>query len=585
MADLGGARWRRLRPAWPPRGVLFLCLVVGLIAGLPPSSADAQQQPVAPSRVTPENLRPSPPVAPQIELPVGAAEASPAGAASLFFVAGQIEVAGTFPGFEGATQQIVGPLRGKRVSVAELYAAANSLERAYVAAGYILARVVVPPQKLVNGGTVRLQVIDGHIERIDVGAVPERQRAVVTARLASIIGEPYLTLTEIERRLLLVSDLPGIVLKSTLAQGTTPGGTLLVIEATQQLVTGSIGVDDRLPTSLGTWTVTTSAAINDALGFGEQVYMSYSTSPDDWGVPNLRVEGGGAVLPIGDDGFTLNPEYTESIARPIPAPGTPASVGDFQRLALRASYPAIRTRDETLTVQASADWDRETLTTIGFAAKLYSDDYGAARLGGHDLRTLPWGALAVLDGTFSHGFVGRDGTTVLPLSQQGASPLFNKLLAMAELRQPLPETFELAVSAHAQSSFGTPLMLSEQFDLDGSDALSSFASGTFSVDEGATLRAELSRPFSLPLGWAPPLDLSPYVFGAIGRGIIDQSTTAQKGVIDAASAGLGIRNTTTWLNGILPLGSTLAVEFARQFSNVPGQRTGYRTNLALNVTF
>lgn len=562
-----------------------LCLVVGLVAGFWLPSADAQQQPVAPSRVTPESLRPSAPAAPEIELPSGAGEAAPAGAASLSFVAGQVEVEGTFPGFEGETQQIVGPLQGKRVTVAALYAAANALERAYAAAGYILARVVVPPQKLVDGGAVKLQVLDGHIERVDVSAVPERQRAVVAARMASIVDEPHVTLAEIERRLLLVGDLPGVTLKSTLAQGTTPGGTLLVVEATQQLVTGSLGVDDRLPKTLGTWTINASAAINDALGFGEQVYASYSTSPGDWGVPRLRVEGGGVVLPIGDDGFTVNPEYTESIARPIAAPGTPASVGDFRRLALRASYPWIRTRDETLSLQAAADWNDETLTTIGFATQLYDDDYGAARLGAHDVRTLPWGALAVLDGTFSHGFVGRDGTVILPLSQQGASPLFNKLNVSATLRQPLPDAFGLALIGHAQSSFGTPLMLSEQFGLDGSEALSSFASGTFSVDEGATLRAELSRQFSLPLGWAPPLDLSPYLFGAIGRGVIDQATAAQKGVIDAASAGVGVRSGASWTSDLIPLGSSLAAEFGRQFSNVPGEHLGYRVNVALNVTF
>lgn len=57
------------------------------------------------------------------------AAAAPAGAASLSVVAGRVEVTGTFPGFEGETRQIVGPPRGKRVAVAEPYAAASALER------------------------------------------------------------------------------------------------------------------------------------------------------------------------------------------------------------------------------------------------------------------------------------------------------------------------------------------------------------------------------------------------------------------------------------------------------------------------
>ncbi|HEX3882632.1 MAG TPA: ShlB/FhaC/HecB family hemolysin secretion/activation protein [Stellaceae bacterium] len=568
------------------RSVLGVILAAAWLIGGASGIARAQQS-VAPSRVTPESLRPAAPAAPTIEVPGGAPVTAPAGAAGLSIVVGQVSVGGTFPGFEGTTAGIVGPLAGKRMSVAEIYAAADAIERAYAAAGYILARVVVPPQQLADGGTVRLQVVDGTIERVDVSAVPERQRAVVAARMAGVVGEPRLMLSDIERRLLLVSDLPGLQLKSTLAAGPTPGGTLLVIEATQALVSGSVGVDDRLPKALGTWTLNSTGAINDALGFGEQVYASYSTSPDV-GSPRLRVMGGGVVLPLGNDGFTLNPEYTESIAKPIPAPGTPATTGDFKRFALRASYPLVRSRAETLTLSGTAEWDDETLTAIGFGTRLYEDDYAAGRFGVHDLIELPWGAIAMLDGTYSHGLTGRSGTTLLPLSQQGASSIFNKLVAVASLRQPLPEAFELDLIGHAQTSFGAPLMLSEQFGLDGPDALSGFASGTFSVDQGLTLRAEFARPFALSLGalgGMPPLGLSPYVFGAFGYGQIVQPTAVQKGSIDAGSAGIGIRSTTVALTTGLPVGSTLGLELARRFSDVPGVRGGYRANLALNLTF
>ena len=62
-------------------------------------------------------------------------------------------------------------------------------------------------------------------------------------------------------------------------------------------------------------------------------------------------------------------------------------------------------------------------------------------------------------------------------------------------------------------------------------------------------------------------------------------TAAQKSIIGAGSAGLGMR-TTAGVSALgMPLGSALALEMGRQFSNVPGERLGYRVNLALNVTF
>lgn len=540
-------------------------------------------QQVAPSRVTPESLRPAPAPPPSIELPNAAPAAAPANAANLSVEVGRFAVDGTFPGFEGQTAAVLDPLRGKRLTVAQIYEAAAALEQAYAAAGYVLARVVVPAQKLVDGGAVRLVVVDAVVERVDVGAVPERLRDIVAARMAAVVGEPHLKLEEIERRLLLVSDLPGLQLRSTLAAGATAGGTLLVVEATQNYATGSVGIDNRLPNSLGTWAVNTNLTINDAFGFGEQAYFSYSSSPD-LGEPRLRVRGGGIVLPVGDDGFTINPEYTESVSRAIPVAGTPASLGDFQRFALHAAYPLIRTREQTLTLLGTGEWDDEKLSAIEFGTLLYHDIYGVGRFGAHDVLILPWGATLDIDGLYAHGLAGRGGSAAVPLSQQGARPVFNKLNAHAALHQSLPGGFAADLTARAQTSFGSALMVAEQFSLDSPDALSSFAAGTLNVDEGATLRMELSRPFSLPLGPMPALDLSPYLFGAFGRGVIDQATAAQKSVINAGSAGIGIRNTAMWLSTV-PLGTSLAVEFGRQFSNVPGQRDGYRTNVALNVTF
>lgn len=43
----------------------------------------------------------------------------------------------------------------------------------------------------------------------------------------------------------------------------------------------------------------------------------------------------------------------------------------------------------------------------------------------------------------------------------------------------LDGTFSHGITGRAQTSFGEPLILAEQFSLDGPDAPSSFAAGTF----------------------------------------------------------------------------------------------------------
>src|SRR6202035_1956605 len=131
-------------------------------------------------------------------------------------------------------------------------------------------------------------------------------------------------------------------------------------------------------------------------------------------------------------------------------------------------------------------------------------------------------------------------------------------------------------------SFGKPLFLSEQFSLDGLDALSGYPSGTFNVDAGATLRGELARPFAFALQGGEAL-VSPYLFAAGGRGILEEPTVVEQAAIGAASLGLGLR-TGANVTGA-PFGGSFAIELARSFSNVPGEGQNYRGNVAFAVRF
>jgi len=93
--------------------------------------------------------------------------AAPANASSLSVAVSNVAVSGGFPELEAETSAIIEKIRGRRVSVADIFVAANAIEQAYAARGYVLVRVAVPPQKLQNGGTLRLVVLDGFIEGVD----------------------------------------------------------------------------------------------------------------------------------------------------------------------------------------------------------------------------------------------------------------------------------------------------------------------------------------------------------------------------------------------------------------------------------
>jgi hemolysin activation/secretion protein len=549
-------------------------------------------QTVAPSQVTPETLRPAAPGAPGgPQVSVGEPLQTPAGAERLSYIVGHVVLDGAFPELKSETRTLIHAIESHRVTVVQIYKFASALEEAYARAGYVLVRVTVSDQRLSDHGPLRIVVVDGFIEKVQVDNVPERVRALVAERMASLVGRRHIKLDEIERRLLTAGDVPGLRLKSTLARGKTLGGALLVLEGTHQLVTATASIDNHLPSSLGTWSYGTSVALNSAFGFGEQFYGSVQSGGDpmqtfDPASP-LRVLGAGAILPLGLDGWTANPEYTYSRTVPEPVSGSLANLGNFQRYALRTAYPLIRTRTQTFTLTGAYEYISQSVFLPLFGTDLNQDRYGVLR-GGVALDTgLPWlDETLQASTTFSHGTGGRDAADAassgIPLSRQGAGPLFAKANIDAHLIQPLPEELRIDLIGRAQTSFGLPLLVPEQFFLDGPQAVSAYASGSLPVDEGGTLRGELSRSFSVP-GPVAPVILSPYGFGAFGVGRLDDPTVLEVALVRGGAVGVGLRSGVDMVGGYQ--GVTLGLEVARQFSNLPNLTHSWRTNISIGTRF
>jgi hemolysin activation/secretion protein len=562
-------------------------LAIWLIAA--PTLCHAQI--AAPSQVTPQSLRPAPGSRDQgIALSGQPALTPPPGAENLIVLVGDVRVDGAFAELVPLTAAYVREISGKRVSVAQIYAFARSIEQTYAKAGYTLARVVVPPQNLVDQGTLVIVVVDGFIEDIDVAGVPERVRGIVAARLGFLVGRRHLRLAVIERGLLIAGDIPGLKLRSTLLRGNSDGGTRLVLEGEHDLVTVSLGTDDRLNRSLGTWQLRGTITANSALGFGEQIYATAGSGADlraaITGLSPLTVYGGGVVIPLGTEGLTLNPEYTRSKTQTPQAPGVPASLGTFERFALRMRDPLIWTRSSSLNVNLSVEYVTQQVLAPAFGVTLSNDHYGVVRVGPDYAMSLPWGAGVQLGANLSQGLGGRTEADAIasgvPLSRAGASPDFTKITGNVRVSQPLPGDMRFDLIGLGQLSMGKPMMRSEQLALDGTEALSAFAAGTFNADQGATLRGELARPIATRFGTVSAT-LSPYLFGAVGRGWLCNITSIEQPVISAGAIGFGARSIIDVAAGAPSL--SFGLELARQFTDVTGSREGWRANVNALVTF
>lgn len=503
---------------------------------------------------------------------------APPGAERLSVALSGVTIEGGLPAMAAAGTALEDRLVGRRVPVSELFAAAQDLERAYAQAGYVLARVVLPAQELNDGGRLRLVVVDGFVERVEDEGVPDRVRPRVQAMVAPLVGQRGLTLAEIERRLLLAGDTPGIALRSTLGPGDAAGGAALSLEADYRPVTGFVGLDNTLADDLGTWTLAAGLEFNSLLGKGELFYLRASGYPggDDGeglggfftGYPRTRTLIGGAMVPIGANGLTLTLEGTRSQTTPEPAGGL-QTASEFERLSFRLDYPWIRSRD--LNVNAALILDATSENQRGLLgdrwATLSSDRLRVVRAASDARKPLASGGVLSGGAILSFGldaFGARDETIDPGTAgaQVIADAAFQKLEVVALYQRPLREHVALALFARAQTSFGQSLPTSEQIGFASFGELATFDTGVLGGDAGWILRGDLQSPWSFTYR-AFPIGIMPYAFAATGMLRLEDPTAFEEARLRVSSVGVGVELTSVFAPNFSD--ATLALQYGRAY--------------------
>ena len=595
---MANSQQRRRRP------VFIICSVS---AGLSAGAAAAQA--INPTELAPAAAPPQSRGVRSAAPPAGAGLEAPRNADKTFVTVRRVAIDGAFGEMAEQNAALTGKLQGRRVSLAQIYEAAQELQEAYRKA-YPFARVSIPSQNL-QSGEIRVIVVDGYIEKLDLSGVPERSRELVRERVEPLIGQRHLTLGEYQRRTMMIGYLAGISGVASARPGTAADGNILEIRATENRVSAVMAIDNRLPSYFGPWQFSNSVALNNSLGFGEQISVSTASGPDfnryfD-GTAKSQAYVGDVNVPIGVDGLTVSAGYLSARSRPSPLPllfspleevAGQRSANRFDRAYVRVGYPLILTAAQSLKVGATYEFtDNQVLVGPspagftpfrGWTFDVSHDRYGVVRFLSEGSSEIPWGWGGNASGlaVFSQGLGGRTdwGSPLLvpPLSRPGASPTFSKVAVRGVIRLNLPEAFQASLIARGQTSFGQPLMIAENFSLDGSMAVSGYAAGTLNVDRGVSLRTELSRPLAFELLGTQNI-VAPYVFYAWGRGVHEWAFESEIKRVRAETVGLGFRADTN-ITGA-PYGKSLSLEFGKSTSNVPFREVAYRTNVAFNVRY
>lgn len=444
-----------------------MLLVSALAAGGPafgqnvPTQAEPrlpEEQPETPAGAA------SPLEVPQLRLPGQA----PPGAEQVRFTLSDIEVVGATIYPPDTIRSFYADRVGQEMSLKEIFDVAAAIETRYRGDGYFLTRVVVPAQQI-EGGHVRLQVIEGYISEVKVSGDVGPVRELIEGYVQKITESRPARLEDVERYLLLANDLPGITAQGVLQPATgADGASQLVVNVERDWFSGYARVDNRESHFTGPWRAIVTPGINSFTRFGDRVQATGVLAIDEFelGFVGLSAEGR-----IGSEGLTVGASISYELTEPgrfrIPFDGAFDLETDTFRLGFSTSYPIIRSRTTNLWVSGGFDLADIDVDTDTFGPQV-RDDMRVLWAGLQIDHRDSWGGANLLKVRLRQGlgFLGNTDGSDFRASRFDAKDDFTSFRLTAARRQRITDELNIYFGGKAQFSLD-PLLADEECSVGG----------------------------------------------------------------------------------------------------------------------
>ncbi|MDF3839687.1 ShlB/FhaC/HecB family hemolysin secretion/activation protein [Cupriavidus basilensis] len=452
-------------------------------------------------------------------------------------------------------------LRGRELSLAELNDAAGRIGAFYQAQGYALARAYLPRQE-VEDGQVRIEVLEGRYGQIRLQNGSRTLDGVLRQPLARLESGAAVQGAELERSLLLLSDIPGVEAKGTLRPGQQAGTTDLLVETSAgPLVSGSVEADNYGDYTTGEYRLSGSLGLNSPLRLGDQLNLRLLGSDR-----HQRYYRAAYQLPVGPWSTRIGLARSEMRYR----------LGrDFSELdahgratidSLFLAQPLLRGR--SVNISALVQYENKTLRdNIGLFDFRGRKDIGLWTVGisGNSQDRLFGGGQNGFSLTYGHGRlrIGDPIDRYVDSRTAGKAGSFDKLNLSAMRLQQVSQRVQFFARLSAQWASGN-LDSAEKIGLGGPYGVRAYPMGTArgSGDEGWQASVELR--YSLAPGW----QLSSF----IDRGAVKfnkRPWTRERNHNHMAGTGVGA----TWYGSDHQVSLTAAWPLGKGEDNIKPERT------------
>jgi len=260
--------------------------------------------------------------------------------------------------------------------LALVYAIAQEITRKYQSDQFLLARAIVPEQKInQTGGIVEICVAEGYLSSNPTIVLPANTKnaAQLKQRLAPHLNHlknmKPLNFKKLEKALLLIRDMPGMEIKTTFKQAldikktkkskTTSsicetalnngaGSTALEVRATLDKISGEVTIDNYGSESLGPEIAKFKVGINSVFKVGDSFQLDIANALDSGESLNFSIN---AQTLIGTNGLKAKFLYSNGKAEPGGFDDSLHIVNKTQVIGASLEYPYIRSRKKNLSFE------------------------------------------------------------------------------------------------------------------------------------------------------------------------------------------------------------------------------------------
>lgn len=459
-------------------------------------------------------------------VPADAVPSSAGQAEEAAFTIREFVVAGSALLSRDQIDEVLQKFKGPGKTIKDIEQARVELEKAYQRLGYPTILVVVPEQT-VDQGTVRLDVIEGHLLGVTVTGNRYFSRYNILGKLPSLQIGTLLNEPEFVKQLDAVNANPDLKAVPVLKPGSEPGTVDVELKVNDRLpLHAKMTGDNKGPFTTPMHRITWEAQYANLWDADHILTLQTTQTPTDWGA--VQAYGFSYVAPvIWPDHLVavyaskvLSNSVLAGTSLPVSGGGDIAVAGNATIGGFRYLFPIFKGGKATHQVSIGADFKRLEKTEATFPANLgtavvlspiqytplsigytgtYPDPFGVTTVNA----TLTGYVAGMIPGGGKKDFRGDpNNPDEFPGNRAGSTGTFGVVKTGLSRTQPLPYDFLLSARADGQWA-NEPLIPAEQYFAGGMDTVRGYIQNETLGDNALLWRTELYTP-ELP---SIPLDL------------------------------------------------------------------------------